>query len=242
MNLPTHLQSSRYATRTTDILRNIPFFACLSQEELSEIHRLLSIKRVAKNQIILYEEDTPYYMYVVYFGKVRVVHLSDDGKERILAIHKRGDFFGEMGLLDGKTEPASVIAMDDTTIGLLARKDFEKFVLKNNHVLLQIISLLCGRFRELLLMLKAMSFANAEQRLKEVLLNLTKLYGIKDTRGILIALNLTHKDLASYASISRETATRILGKFTKMGDIEFLENKNILIKNSFFNDMKNKCT
>jgi len=228
----------RQKSRSADVLKNIPFFSCMNKNELAEIEKLLVPKRICKNQVVLLEEDTPNYMYVVYSGKVRAVHQSEDGKERILAIHKRGDFFGEMGLLDGKTAPASVIAMEDAEIGLLAKQDFEKFMLKNNNVLLNIITMLCGRFRESLLMLKAMSFANAEQRLREVLNSMAKLYGIKEQRGVMISLKLTHKQIADYASVSRETATRLLGKFTSDGEIEILTNKNILVKTNFFNKLQ----
>ncbi|GFE58389.1 Crp/Fnr family transcriptional regulator [Geobacter sp. AOG1] len=228
----------RPKARSGDVLKNIPFFSCMNKNELAEIEKLLVSKRICKNQVVLFEEDTPNFMYVVYSGKVRAVHQSEDGKERILAIHKRGDFFGEMGLLDGKTAPASVIAMEDTVIGLLAKQDFEKLMLKNNNVLLNIITMLCARFRESLLMLKAMSFANAEQRLREVLNSMARLYGIKEQRGVMISLKLTHKQIADYASVSRETATRLLGKLTSEGEIEILTNKNILVKTNFFNKLQ----
>jgi CRP/FNR family transcriptional regulator, cyclic AMP receptor protein len=237
MNAQLQSISIKPRSRSGEVLRKIPLFSCMSASEIDVIERLLVKKNVCKNQVVLFEEDTPNYMYVIYSGKVRVVHLSEDGKERILAIHKRGDFFGEMGLLDGKTAPASVIAMEAAEIGLLAKQDFEKFMLKNNTVLLNIITMLCSRFRESLLMLKAMNFANAEQRLREVLKNMARLYGINDQRGVTIALKLTHKQIADYASISRETATRLLGKFSKEGEIEILDNKNILIKPDFFNKL-----
>ncbi len=238
MYIPYQTGNTKMKPRSTDVLNKIPFFACMGIDKINDIERLLHPKRVAKNQVVLFEEETPNYMYVVYSGKVRVVLINDDGKEHILAIHKRGDFFGEMGLLDGKTAPASVIAMEDSEIGFLAKQDFEKYVLNNQYVLLEIIAMLCSRFRESLLMLKVMSFANAEQRLREVLKNMARLYGVKDQRGVVIALKLTHKQLADYASISRETATRLLGKIAKEGEIEILDNKNIIVKSNFLNKLQ----
>lgn len=57
--------------------------------------------------------------------------------------------------------------------------------------------------------------------------------GIKDEKGIIISLKLTHKDIASYASVSRETATRVLDNLLREEEIEILSNKNILLKPSF---------
>jgi CRP/FNR family transcriptional regulator len=171
-------------------------------------------------------------MYIIISGKVKVVQTSVKGKERIFAIHRRGDFFGEMSLLDGKTEPATVIAMEKTEVGLLSKKDFDHFLLHNDRVLYQIVRLLCTRLRDVWLMLKVMSFADAEQKVIAVLQQMSTLYGIRDQRGIVIHLRLTHKDIAGLAAISRETVTNIMNKLIKEKVIEILTNKAILIKPS----------
>jgi CRP/FNR family transcriptional regulator len=215
------------------IIKNIPFFACLSDEELTELQHIIIEKHFVKNELILMEEDTPNFMYIVFSGKVKAVKISTDGEEQILAIHKRGDFFGEMALLDGKTLPATVIAMEEVSAGLIARDTFEKYLLKNITMLRELIAVLCSRLREAWLMIKIISLADAEQRLRAILTHLSTQYGVTDMRGTLIAMRFTHKDIAGYASVSRETVTRFLRKFSKAGEIELVENKYILLKPSF---------
>ncbi len=95
------------------------------------------------------------------------------------------------------------------------------------------INLLCERLREAWLMLKVTSFADAEHRIRAVLTHMADQFGIKDARGTIINLKLTHKDLAHLASISRETVTRFLNSFEKNGEIEILDNKSILLKPAF---------
>jgi len=220
-----------------DIIRAIPFFSEISEEDINELERVIIRKKIAKNQIVLFEEDTGNYMYIVFSGRVRAVQLSDDGKEQILAIHKKGDYFGEMALFDGKTNPATVISMEDTEVGLLAKADFEKIVYRNQTALHHFIGMLCLRLRESWLMLRIMSFADAEQRVRAVLKNMSTLYGIKESQGIILTLKLTHRDIANYASVSRETASRLLSKFAKSGEIEILRNKYILLKTRFLNNI-----
>lgn len=220
-------------SRYIKFLQRIPFFSCFSEDEIAELEKNIIEKNYAKNEIILFEEDTCRYMYIVKSGQVKVVHLGFEGKERILAIHKKGDFFGEMALLDGKTTPATVIAMDSVTVGLMSKESFEKGILRNENALKEIISMLCFRLRETWLMLKVLSFADAEHRIRAVLEHLSGQYGLKDQRGIIIPLRLTHKDIADYASVSRETVTRFIDKFHKAGEIDLLESKQILLKPSF---------
>ncbi|HJV64124.1 MAG TPA: Crp/Fnr family transcriptional regulator [Geomonas sp.] len=215
------------------LLRTIPLFTCLNDSEFVEVQRRIVEKRFHKNQVVLMEEDTANYIYVVYSGKVRVVHVGSDGSERILAVHKRGDIFGEMAVLDAKTAPATVIAMEESEIGLLSKDNFQNYLLKNGKVLLQLVDILCRRLREAQLVLKAIALPDAELRLRSILNHLSLLHGVKDARGVVIALRLTHKELAGYTSVSRETVTRLLHRMVEEGDLEMLENKTILLKRGF---------
>ncbi|MBF0559385.1 MAG: Crp/Fnr family transcriptional regulator [Nitrospirae bacterium] len=215
------------------VIRDVPFFACLSTDEIKELRHWLVEKYFERNKIVFLEEDTQNYMYVVLSGKVKAVHMSEDGKEHILAVHKSGDFFGEMTLLDGKTAPATVIAMEDTHILILARKDFEKYLLKNDKFLRQIISVLCLRLREAWMMHKVLSLPRVEDRIRTLLKLMSMNYGVKGPDGTLLATKLTHQDIADYASVSRETVTRFLNRLSKGGEIKILGDKRLLLKPSF---------
>jgi CRP/FNR family transcriptional regulator len=219
------------------IIGKIPFLSCLSEGELADVRRSVIEKHFKKNQVILYEEDTPNYLYFVYSGKVKVVQLSAEGQERIVAIRKRGEFFGEMAMLDGMTAPATVVAMEETRVGFISANSFQSHLLQNRKVLMEIISMLCSRLREAWLMLKVLSFAGAEQRIRVVLKNIGDQFGVKDQRGIIVNVRLRHKDIAELAATARETVTRSLRRFVQSEEIEILENKNILLKPAFFKEI-----
>jgi CRP/FNR family transcriptional regulator len=215
------------------IVPKIPFLTCLSETEISTLKNLVVEKHFKKNQVILYEEDTPNYLYFVYSGKVKAIQLSADGHERILAIRKKGDFFGEMAILDGMTAPATVVAIEDATVGFISKRDFETHLLQNSKALREIIAMLCVRLREAWSMIKVLSFEDAEQRIRVVLKNIGDQFGVKDQRGIILNLKLTHKDIAEHANTARETVTRSLSRFVQSGEIEMLEGKYILLKPVF---------
>jgi CRP/FNR family cyclic AMP-dependent transcriptional regulator len=216
-----------------NILKSIPLFSSFSDEELANIGEIIAEKSFRKNSIILSEDEAKDYMYIVFSGRLKVVQISAEGKEQILVTRKKGDYFGEMSLLDGKTQPATVVAMEDATVGLICKNDFESIFLKNETVLKQIIFMLCERLRESWLMLRALSFDDAENRVRAVLTHVSSLYGIKDMRGDIIPLKMTHQEIADYASLARETVSRLLSRFCQAGEIEILENKNIVLKPSF---------
>lgn len=220
------------------ILHSIPFFSALSEAELLELETHIRHQHISRNEVVLFEEDTSKYMYIIYSGKVRVVKTNEDGREQILAIHKKRDFFGEMSLLDGKTSPATVIAMEDSEIGLLEKESFDSFIENNGNMRRHIIDLLCAQLREAWMMIRIMSFDNAEKRILAVLDRLQDLYGVADRRGRIINVRLTHQQLANYASVTRETVTRVLNQMKKEGVIEVLDGKNLLLTQPFFDRIK----
>jgi CRP/FNR family transcriptional regulator len=215
------------------LIRSLPFFSSLADDELAAVEGMMFEKRCAKNDVILLEEDGQEYMYMVCSGKVKVVQSSPLGKEHILAIHKTGDFFGEMSLLDGKTSPATVIALEDSTIALIGRDDFRRVVASNSKVTQILIELLCSRLRDAWMMLRVLSFSDAEQRVRAVLEHVSTLYGVTDDRGVLLSMKLTHREIADYANVSRETATRLLNRFKSSGEIDILSDRRIVIKPGF---------
>ena len=226
-------KASKPIDLSISILRGIPFIASLSDQEIFNLNQIISKKTFSKNEIILLEEDTLNYMYIIFAGKVKVVQVSTDGREKVLTYHKKGDFFGEMALVDGKTSPATIIAIEDAEVGLINKSDFETYILKNEKVLRELTALLCLRLRESWLMVKVLSFADAEQRVRAALKFMSIQYGVRDHQGTIITLKLTHRDIASYSAVSRETATRLLDRFCKDGEIEILDSKNIRLKPVF---------
>ncbi|HMK57147.1 MAG TPA: Crp/Fnr family transcriptional regulator [Dissulfurispiraceae bacterium] len=219
--------------RNCTLLRSLPFFQGLTDKEFADLKHIFVERHYGRNKTIFLEEDTLNYMYIILSGKVKVIHSGFDGKEHIVAIHQKGDFFGEMALLDGKTSPATVVALEDTLITIISSKDFEKYLLKNDKILRQTISILCTRLREAWMMIKVLSLPNAEDRVRAVITIVSDYYGYKDARGTVLSSRLTHQNIADYSFVSRETVTRLMSRFAKEGEIEVLENKDIVLKPSF---------
>ncbi|WP_224957079.1 Crp/Fnr family transcriptional regulator [Geomonas subterranea] len=237
MTCPTSLRHKH----ETNVISSIPFFSSLTPDEVDQVEKLFRKKNYEKEQIVLYEEDTSSYMYLIYSGKVRVVKMNDEGKEQIITIHKKNDFFGEMSLLDNKTSPATIIAHEDSVIGLLHKSDFEQHLMHNDEIRKKVIELLCSRLRESWEMIKILSFnaENAQDRVLSLLDRLGELYGVRDDRGVIIDVKMTHQQMASYASVTRETMSRVLRSLEKSDVISVLDSKAILLNKTFFNTRSN---
>jgi CRP/FNR family transcriptional regulator, cyclic AMP receptor protein len=212
-----------------DLIRKIPLFSTLTDEEFVPLQHIFVQRAYNKNQVIFLEEETGNYMYLVLTGKVKVSKSSSGGRETILAIHRAGDFFGEMSLLDGKTAPATVSAMEDSKIISLSGADFHKYLMHNEKVLLQIINVLCARLRQVW-QTQSISSSTADAKIRNGIYQLSKKHGIQDAHGTIIDLKITHQELAEMVGTSRETVTRVLAHLRDEGIIEVEQRRITLLK------------
>jgi len=217
-------------------LRNIQLFSSLSDEELRLVSDKLVLKRFRKNEIILQEEDTNEYMYIILDGKVKVIQTTEDGKEILLAIHQSGDSFGEMSLIDGKTSPATVLATENSAVAIVSKKDFYFILETQKKVLNNLLLLLCSRHRESWEKIQMLNYKNASHRVKILFLMLSDKYGEKTPEGITLNIKLTHQEIAEMTGMTRETVTRVLDKWQRDGEINVLKNKFIHMRPNFLTE------
>ncbi len=216
-----------------EFFKKIQLFSSFTDKEIEQLISKLIIKKFKKHETILYEEDTNEFMYIILFGKVKAVRMTEEGKEIILAVHQAGDFFGEMSLIDGKTTPASVIATEDSLIAIISKKDFYSILLVQSKLTMSLLKIFCNRLRKSWDTIQLLNFNNASQRTKMMLIMLSDEYGKKSSDGITLNIKLTHQDIAEMTGMTRETVTRILDKWQKTGEVTVLKNKFIRLNPSF---------
>jgi len=216
-----------------EALKNIVLFVTLTSDELNQIREKIAVKKYRKNETILHEENTNEYMYIIVDGEVKVIQTTSEGKEILLTRHRSGEFFGELSLIDGKTEPAAVVATKDSITALINKNDFYSILYKQNKVMRNLLTIMCSRLRESQKKIQMMNFNNAAQRMKMLFLMLAETFGESTEEGTVLNIRLIHQDIADMAGLTRETVTRILDKMQKSGEIKVLKNRNILLRHEF---------
>ncbi len=214
-------------------LKQTPLFFTLTSEELHQIQKKVLIRSFSKNEIILHEQNSNDFMYIVLDGEAKVVQATNEGKEIIITVHQAGDFFGELTMIDGKTAPATVSATKDSVTAIISKKDFYDLLFSQNKVLENLLQILCARIREYIKKIQLLNFNNASQRIKMLFLILSESYGEKTAEGTVLKIKLIHQNIADMTGLTRETVTRILDRWQKSGEIQVLKSKFILLKPEF---------
>ena len=132
---------------TIDTLRHVPLFESLDDETARKLCQLLeSIDCKAKTRLFRAGDEGDA-MYVIERGKVRICVQGTDGRDMTLTELGRGDFFGEMALLDGQRRSADAIVAEDARLAVLSREHFLSFVRSSPDVALELLTAFANRLR-----------------------------------------------------------------------------------------------
>ena len=155
---------SQPATQITlEALRSVPLFASLDDGAATELRSLLSEKRVPSNTRLFLQGDKGDAMYLIESGRVRISIRDDDDHELTLAELARGDFFGEMSIIDGRQRSADASVIEDAQFAILSRDVFLSFVRTNPDVALEMLSALTDRLRRTDELLRSRVSRNANE-------------------------------------------------------------------------------
>ena len=151
---------------TLDAIRSVPLFASLDDEAASELRSLLRTRDVGTGTPLFRTGDEGDAMYLIESGRVRICVTDEDKKEIVLAELARGDFFGEMAIIDGKKRSADAVIAEDARLAVLSRDNFLHFIQSNPMVALEMLSATFSRLRttDRMLQQRVSRNVNEEQR------------------------------------------------------------------------------
>jgi len=130
-----------------ETLRHVPLFESLDSEAAHELCQLLESLEAKADAVLFRAGDEGDAMYLIEEGTVRICVRAKDGHEVMLTELHRGDFFGEMALLDGKPRSADARVAVEARLAVLSRNHFLSFVRSNPNVALEMLTALTNRLR-----------------------------------------------------------------------------------------------
>jgi len=151
---------------TLESIRSVPLFASLDDEAAIRLRSLLHVQEVVAGTSLFHTGDKGNAMYLIERGRVRISVRDKDKQEITLAELARGDFFGEMSIIDGKRRSADATVVDDARFAILSRDNFMAFIQSNPIVTLEMLSAVFDRLRRTdeLLQQRVSRNANEEEK------------------------------------------------------------------------------
>jgi len=135
-----------------EILKNLRLFSDLSYGAIKELTFLFCERIFQAGETIFEENDTGNSLLVIISGEVRITQRANVSGEETLTVLKKGDFFGEMALLEDLPRSAAAIAHSDACIMEISQERFLRFIEKDPasgvKILVSLAKSLSARLRE----------------------------------------------------------------------------------------------
>lgn len=106
-----------------------------------------AVCKFAAGDYVFREGDLGTEMYVVHEGRVEILQTVLDEKRQI-AVLEKGDFFGEMSLLEELPRNATARALEDSTLIEINGALFDRMLRRNPEIAVRIMRKLSGRVRQ----------------------------------------------------------------------------------------------
>ncbi len=168
-------------------------------------------------------------VYFIESGQVKLLMLSPEGRECLLAIHTVGDIFGELCLSNLSTRLETATAMEETVLKQIPSSRF--FARLDRDKLLEgFVRYLAMRIADQQQVIANLVTVDSEQRLGKTLLQLARKLGKKDPRSIRIELKISHEELSEMVGTTRPRISMFMQRFRNLGLIETNTDHFLIIK------------
>jgi CRP-like cAMP-binding protein len=190
-----------------------------------------SLSDYRKNQKVFAQGDPADSVFYVQEGQVKVCVISELGKDAVVALHKKGDFFGEGCLTGQPLRLATVIAMTDCVIMRLDKASIARVIRDEPKFSEFFLAYILARNARVEEDLVDQLFNSSEKRLARVLLLMAN-FG-KEGKPEPIIGKISQETLAEMIGTTRSRVSSFMNKFRKLGFIEY--NGDLSVHNSLLN-------
>jgi CRP/FNR family transcriptional regulator, nitrogen oxide reductase regulator len=197
-----------------------PVLEIISPELLENIHKLGNKKSFFESEVVFAEGESCDYLPIVLSGKVKMVRYPELGKEFIIGFFGDGEMFAIPPAMDGKPFPATCVAVKNSKLLLIPRRDFLKLMQDSSEFSAIVVGKMCGLMRETAETINNLANSSPEHRIGNVLLRLAKNKPAKIT--------LRRQDIAEMAGLTTETTIRAVKKLEEKELLKIVRGKIIV--------------
>ena len=210
------------------IVREFSALKALNKDELIKIADCKTSYVVKKGETIFDEGDSLNGIYCIKDGVCKLSKLSDNGKDQIVKLVKKGELLGQRSLISEESTNLSAVAIEDMQVCFIPKQEILQFFNENNQFSLNMMKSVCGDLKDADDNMVNLAQKTVKQRLAETLLKLESDFGSNDDGSL--KLQLSRDEIAGMIGTATESCIRLLSEFNKEGWIS-LQGKKITITN-----------
>jgi CRP/FNR family cyclic AMP-dependent transcriptional regulator len=150
-----------------DVLRSVPLFALLDDDETAVLAGQVELKTFAPRERIYKIGDPGGQAYVMISGKVRVTTVDDDHQEVVVDEPAQGEFFGFASMLEQTPHQTNAIALEETACLEVSRDDIAVLIQRKPHAGMDLLTTLGRQFHAAQALVRVRANRNANEVIEQ---------------------------------------------------------------------------
>jgi uncharacterized membrane protein len=150
-----------------EILRDIPLFALLDDEEMAVLAGQVELRTFAARHRIYKIGDPGGQAYVMVTGKVRVTTVDEDHQEVVVDEPACGEFFGFASMLDQTPHQTSATALEEAVCMEVDRKDIAVLLERKPQAGMDMLTVLGRQFHASQQLVRIRAYRNPNEVIEE---------------------------------------------------------------------------
>ncbi len=194
-------------------LKSSSLFDFLTPQEAQMVRDKMVRREYEKGEYLFRENSYSKGVYLVKKGKVKIFQTNSEGKQSIVYIYKKGDYFGYRPLLAEEPHPVSAVAMDNIVVAFIPRDLFSGLLERSSHLARKLLGVLSKEFSVWINKMTIFSHYAVKERVALSLLILSKIYQRTDENIKTVSISINRDDFAGFVGTAKETLVRMLRTF-----------------------------
>lgn len=176
---------------------------------------------IRKGQLIYGPEQPSNRLYLVIEGKVKVSRRAEFGREVVVDIYGRDEFFGESAFIGQPQWSEEARAFENCRLMAWSVAEIDALTAKQPRLMLALMQILVQRNLELTQRIESFSVDDIGRRVARTLKRLSERMGTPSPDGSIQLVPLTHELLSKYVGTSREVVTLHMNRFRRKGYLRY---------------------
>lgn len=211
-------------------LSSMKVFEALNKEEISAIAEISYHKNIEKDTHLFHMGEEMTNVYFVVRGNIKMYFIDEEGREQIINFFDKNEMFPHQAIFRSDPYLANAVTTEDSKVVFIDRKDFEDMIRKKPDIAVKLFNFIGEIIIDLQQRLQEKILKPTDKQVLLLIRRLAYAHGLAlDDGRREITLKLTKHEMANMIGLARETVSRNLSIFRKLGILEISKSGRMIV-------------
>lgn len=213
-----------------EYLSSMKVFEALNKEEISAIAEISYHKNIEKDTHLFHMGEEMTNVYFVVRGNIKMYFIDEEGREQIINFFDKNEMFPHQAIFRSDPYLANAVTTEDSKVVFIDRKDFEDMIRKKPDIAVKLFNFIGEIIIDLQQRLQEKILKPTDKQVLLLIRRLAYAHGLAlDDGRREITLKLTKHEMANMIGLARETVSRNLSIFRKLGILEISKSGRMIV-------------